>query len=138
MRERRNTSSITLRGTSAAAESPIRNRSAHAVNGRQNSTLTPTTKTIITAIAISTFARSPASLAAATKAPMPGSANWWLLTESASDAVRKNQPPPKLIMPFQTSGIIPLGTSTRQNRCQRDNRSSRDASSSSRGWLISE
>jgi hypothetical protein len=31
---------------------------------------------------------------------MPGRAYWWLSTESASEAVRKNQPPPKLIIPF--------------------------------------
>ena len=34
-----------------------------------------------------------------------------------SEAARKNQPPPKLIIPFHTSGIIPPGTSSRQNRC---------------------
>jgi hypothetical protein len=61
-----------------------------------------------------------------------------LLTLNASEAVRKNQPPPKLIMPFQTSGIMPLGTSTRQNRCHRDSRNNRDASSSSRGCDFSE
>jgi hypothetical protein len=60
------------------------------------------------------------------------------LTLNASEAVRKNQPPPKLIIPFHTSGIIPLGTSSRQNRCQRDSRNSRAASSSSRGWVTSE
>ncbi len=69
---------------------------------------------------------------------MPGRAKLWLLTLNASDAVRKNQPPPKLIIPFQTNGIIPLGTSSRQNRCHRDRRSSLDASSSSRGWEVRE
>ena len=34
-----------------------------------------------------------------------------LRTLIASQAARKNQPPPKPIMPFQTSPTIPLGTS---------------------------
>jgi hypothetical protein len=50
-----------------------------------------------------------------------------------SEAARKNQPPPKLIIPFQTSPIIPPGTSSRQNRCHFDSRSTRAASSRSRG-----
>ena len=44
----------------------MRNRSDHAVSGRQNSTFTPTTMTIITAIASSTLPKSPSSPAAAT------------------------------------------------------------------------
>jgi hypothetical protein len=55
-----------------------------------------------------------------------------------SDATRKNHPPPKLIMPFQTSGIIPCGTSNFQKRCQRVSRSSRAASSRSRGWVTND
>jgi len=56
----------------------------------------------------------------------------------SSDAVRKNQLPPKLIMPFQTSPIAPPGTSTVQNRFHRDSPMSLLASLSSGGWLISE
>jgi hypothetical protein len=55
-----------------------------------------------------------------------------------SDAARKNQAPPKLTFPFHTSGIIPPGTSSRQNRCHLVSRITRAASSSSRGWEISE
>ena len=46
--------------------------------------------------------------------------------------------PPKLIIPFHTSGIIPLGTSTRQNRSHLVSRMMRAASSRSRGWETSE
>ena len=56
----------------------------------------------------------------------------------SSDAVRKNQLPPKLIIPFQTSPIAPPGTSSVQNRFQRDSPMSLLASSKSLGWLISE
>ena len=62
----------------------------------------------------------------------------WLLTLMTSEATRKNQPPPKLIMPFQTSGIIPLGTSSFQNRCHFVSRSSLAASSNSRGCVVSD
>ena len=47
--------------------------------------------------------------------PTPGSVYLRPLTVIALDAVRKNQLPPKLIMPFQTSPIAPPGTSTVQN-----------------------
>jgi hypothetical protein len=60
------------------------------------------------------------------------------LTEIISDAVRKNQPPPTLIMQFHSSGIIELGTSSFQNRCQWLNPSSLAASSNSLGSLIRE
>ena len=56
----------------------------------------------------------------------------------ASDAARKNHPPPKLIIPFQTSPIIELGTSRRQNRSHLVKRNMRAASSSSAGWVIRE
>ena len=69
---------------------------------------------------------------------MPGNAYERLLTVIASDAVRKNQPPPKLIIPFQTSPIIDDGTSSCQNRSHFVSRISRAASSRSRGWEISE
>ena len=59
-----------------------------------------------------------------------------MLTEIISDAVRKNQPPPTLIMQFQSSGIIAFGTSNVQNRCQRVSLRERAASSSSRGSLV--
>ena len=36
----------------------------------------------------------------------------------ASEAVRKNQAPPKDIIPFQIIGIMPLGTSSFQNCCE--------------------
>ena len=62
----------------------------------------------------------------------------WFSTLMDSEAARKNQAPPKLIIPFQTSGIIPLGTSSRQNRCHFVSRMTRAASSRSRGWEISE
>src|SRR5580704_6558140 len=56
----------------------------------------------------------------------------------ASEAARKNQPPPKLIIPFQTRPIIELGTSNRQNRSHLVSRNIRAASSSSGGWVIKE
>ena len=56
----------------------------------------------------------------------------------SSEAVRKNQLPPKLIIPFQTSPIAPPGTSMVQNRFHRDSPISLLASSNSSGWLISE
>jgi hypothetical protein len=62
----------------------------------------------------------------------------WLSTLIDSEAARKNQAPPKLIIPFQTSGIIPLGTSSFQNRSHFVSRMTRAASSRSRGWQISE
>jgi hypothetical protein len=52
-----------------------------------------------------------------------------------SEATRKNQAPPKLIIPFQTSGIIPPGTSSFQKRCHLVSRMIRAASSNSRGWV---
>jgi hypothetical protein len=56
----------------------------------------------------------------------------------ASDAARKNQPPPKLIIPFHTNPIMELGTSNFQNRCHLVNRNMRAASSSSFGWATRE
>jgi hypothetical protein len=44
----------------------MRNRSAQATSGRQNPTLTATTMTIITPMAISTLPSEPCSTAAAT------------------------------------------------------------------------
>ena len=69
---------------------------------------------------------------------MPGSAYERLLTVIASDAVKKNQPPPKLIMPFHTSPIIEDGTSSCQKRSHLVSRISRAASSRSCGWEINE
>ena len=56
----------------------------------------------------------------------------------SSDAVRKNQLPPKLIIPFQTSPIAPPGTSMLQNRFHRDSPISLLASSSSPDCVTSE
>jgi hypothetical protein len=69
---------------------------------------------------------------------MPGTAYERLLTVIASDAVRKNQPPPKLIMPFQTRPIIEDGTSSCQNRSHFVSRIRRAASSRSCGCEINE
>ncbi len=62
---------------------------------------------------------------------------WWN-TAIASDAARKNQPPPKLIIPFHTRPIIELGTSRCQKRSHFVSLNMRAASSSSFGWVISE
>lgn len=59
-----------------------------------------------------------------------------MFTEIISEAVRKNHPPPTLIMQFHSSGIIAFGTSSVQNRCQRVSCSERAASSSSVGSLV--
>src|SRR5579863_4278686 len=87
--ERRSTSSIRLRGRSADPDSSIRNRSDQAVSGRQNTAFTP--------IAMPTWPKLPAAIAAAAYEPIPGSAYWWFRTLIDSDAARKNQAPPKLI-----------------------------------------
>jgi len=58
--------------------------------------------------------------------------------EIASLAARKNQPPPKLIMPFHTRPIIAVGTSTVMNRRHFESPNSRAASSNSFGKVISE
>ncbi len=57
----------------------------------------------------------------------------WMNTVTASDAVRKNQPPPIDIIMFQTRPIMELGTSSFQNRCHLVRRYMRAASSSSVG-----
>ena len=44
----------------------MRKRSAQAVSGRQNSTLTPTTMITMTPIAMKTLPRSPSAVAVAT------------------------------------------------------------------------
>ncbi len=85
------------------------------------------------AIAQPTRPRSPAAIAAPAYEPTPGSAYRWLSTLIASEATRKNQPPPKLSMPFHTRLIIPEGSSTFQKRIHRLNPNERDNSSSSRG-----
>ena len=59
-------------------------------------------------------------------------------TVTASDAVRKNHPPPIDIIMFQTRPIIELGTSSFQKRCHLVRRYIRAASSSSVGWEMSE
>ena len=59
-------------------------------------------------------------------------------TVTASDAVRKNHPPPIDIMAFQTSPIIEEGTSSFQKRCHLVSRYMRAASSRSVGWVTSE
>ncbi len=69
---------------------------------------------------------------------MPGSVYLWPLTVMSSEAVRKNQLPPKLIIPFQTRPMAPLGTSMVQNRFQRDRPMSLLASLNSLPWLTSE
>ena len=56
----------------------------------------------------------------------------------SSDAVRKNQLPPKLIIPFQTRPIAPPGTSMTQNRFHRDRPISLLASLNSADSLLSE
>jgi hypothetical protein len=100
--------------------------------------LTPITITIITPIASPTPPRSPLSIAAPTNDPIPGRWYLWLPTEIASEATRKNQLPPKLIIPFHTRPIAPLGTSIFQNRCHLVSRSERESSSSSRGRVFSD
>jgi hypothetical protein len=76
------------------------------------------------------------------KLPIPGSSIGVLLpctkTVTASDAVRKNQPPPIDIMAFHTSPIIDEGTSSFQKRCHLVNRYIRAASSSSSGCAMRE
>ena len=59
-------------------------------------------------------------------------------TVTASDAVRKNQPPPIDIIMFQTKPIMELGTSSFQNRCHLVSRYIRAASSSSVGCEMRE
>ena len=59
-------------------------------------------------------------------------------TVTASEAVRKNHPPPIDIIMFQTRPIIELGTSSFQNRCHLVRRYMRAASSSSVGCAMSE
>ena len=56
----------------------------------------------------------------------------------ASLAATKNQPPPKLIIAFQSSGIAAEGNSSRLKRCQRDNRYRLVASQSSLGSVRSD
>ena len=85
-----------------------------------------------------TLPRSCSAVASSTKEPMPGRARVLLLTEIISEAVRKNQPPPMLIMQFQSRGIMELGTSSFQKRCQRVRRISLTASSRSAGSLVRE
>jgi hypothetical protein len=64
---------------------------------------------------------------------------WPLMkTVTASDAVRKNHPPPIDIIMFQTNPIMELGTSSFQNRCHLVNLYIRAASSSSAGWEMRE
>ena len=75
----------------------------------------------------------PASAASAAKEPTPGSAIVRPLTEMNSEAERKNQAPPMLIIAFQMSCCRPKGTSSVQNRCQRVRRKLRAISSSSAG-----
>ena len=64
---------------------------------------------------------------------MPGRAYVVELTEIISEAVRKNHPPPTLMMQFHSSGIIEQGTSSFQKRCQRVRRIERAISWSSLG-----
>ncbi len=72
--ERRSRLRVTLLGASAASEVSTRNFSDQATSGRQNSTLTPMTITIMTPMAMTTWARFPSATDAATYDPMPGSA----------------------------------------------------------------
>ncbi len=136
--ERRSSCRNQLRGCSAISHSSVRKRSAQAVSGRQKKKLTDTTVTIITPTASATRAPSPSSRAWATYEPMPGRALSRWLTLIVSEALSANQAAPKLIMPFQTWEIMPLGTSSFQNRCHRVSPISRAASSSSRGWVASD
>ena len=62
----------------------------------------------------------------------------WIKTVTASEAVRKNHPPPMDIMAFHTSPIMLEGTSSFQKRCHFVKRYIRAASSSSIGCVISE
>ena len=63
---------------------------------------------------------SRAVTAAATYDPIPGNVYDVLRTLIDSLAARKNQPPPKLIIAFQMSPIIPAGASslTKRSQCE--------------------
>jgi hypothetical protein len=96
-----------LRGASNDSEVSTRNFSAHATSRRQKTTLTPTTITIISAmakrIAGISFCRSqrPAQSANARQGPRLAADNG-----DCSESAKKNQPPPTLIMPFHTRPIM--------------------------------
>jgi hypothetical protein len=89
--------------------------------------------TPIATMAQPTAARSRSWIARATYEPIPGSATWRLPTEIASEATTKNQPPDIDIMVFHMRPGMAKGTSTRQKRCQPENRKPRLASSRSLG-----
>ena len=76
------------------------------------------------------------------KLPIPGRSMGCPLpcmkTVTASEAVRKNHPPPMDIMAFHTKPIIEEGTSSFQKRCHLVSRYMRAASSNSTGWVMSE
>ena len=138
MPERRRTDSTRLVLACTDSFCVMRNFSAHAVSGFHSSTsMSSTTMTMVT-MAHSTLPSCSCSDATATKLPRPGSAYVLLFTEIISEAVRKNQPPPTLIMQFHSSGIIEFGTSSFQKRCQRVSCMERAASSNSCGSLSSE
>ena len=115
--EWRSRSSTADVGSLAASVCSNLNFCDQATTGRQKSWSTRTTIKIMAAIAQATARVSPFSTAVAMYDPMPGSLKLLFRTEIASDAARKNQPPPKLIMPFQTSPIMLNGTSSLTNRC---------------------
>ena len=76
--------------------------------------------------------------AVATYEPMPGSVYDLLSTLIASLAARKNQPPPKLIIAFQTSPMAPAGSSSFTKRSQRESPYAVVASSRSAGTVRSD
>ncbi len=69
---------------------------------------------------------------------MPGSFHVLSPTEIASDATTKNQPPDIDIMVFHTRPGIANGTSSRQNRCHAVRWKLVEASSRSRGTVLSD
>src|SRR5579862_5260528 len=90
-------------------------------------------KRIIVAIDQARALKSFAWMAAATYEPIPGKVYCRFRTLIASLAARKNQPPPKLIIPFHTRPITEAGSSKRVNRSHLDRRYRVAISSSSRG-----
>ena len=126
-----------LLGFSADSEVSMRNLSAQATSGRNTKKLAPTTRITMVTMATTTFEYEPSAAAAPMKLPMPGRLSVRPFpptnTVTASEAVRKNHPPPIDIIMFQTRPIMELGTSSFQNLCHLVNRYIRAASSSSVG-----
>src|ERR1700722_11247820 len=81
---------------------------------------------------------SLASMATASHEPMPGSFTVVSPTVIASEATTKNQPPDIDIMVFQISPGMANGSSIFQNFCQPESLKTKDASSISRGIVVSD